>query len=85
MDEIEYYKYTMPLDNMMLIGNKIFYSRAEWTRTFAWRPHRCHISKRIIWLKMAYRGIVTYLDPGVPMVQYIWHHEHEHLIWILKK
>jgi hypothetical protein len=34
---------------------------------------------------MAYRGIVTYLDPGVPMVQYIWHHEHEHLIWLLKK
>ncbi len=85
MDEIEYYKYTMPLDNMILIGNKLFYSRAEWTRTFAWLPHRCHLSNRIIWLKMAYRGIVTYLDPGVPMVQYIWHHEHEHLIWLLKK
>ena len=87
MDEIEYYKYTMPLDNMILIGNCVRYSRFISDRKFAWLPHRCKLSNRIIWLQMGQYITEIWTAPVVwpPLYENYWHHDHENLIWLLKK
>ena len=33
-----------------------FYDRAIWKLTFAWRPHRCMLSDKWIWLRLGYHG-----------------------------
>ncbi len=87
MDEIEYYKYTMPLDNLFLIGNHAIYSNVVFNRKFAWFPHRCKLSNRIIWLQMAQYVTEMWISIRIdgPIYENYWHHDHEHLIWLLKK
>lgn len=72
----------MPLDNRMSL--MYFYHRAQWTLEFVWRPRRCQISRRWLWLELAYRGTVMWTGPGEPHYEYIWHDRNEHLIWTLK-
>jgi hypothetical protein len=73
-----------PLDSLFG-GQSSFYSKAKWQRSFAWMPHRCIISGRIIWLKYGYLGTDTYIGPGKELVsEYNWHTVEEHLIWCLK-
>jgi hypothetical protein len=65
----------MPLDSMGYQSNLDdwhFYKKADWYYKFAWRPHRCNISKKRIWLKMAYRGVAMYTGPGDPIFEYKW-------------
>ena len=64
--------------------NQAFRDRAQWTEEFAWLPHRCDITKRIIWLQWAYRGRAVWTGPGDDAVETRWHDRHEHLIYTLK-
>jgi hypothetical protein len=64
--------------------NNAFHARAKWTMEFAWLPHCCDITQRIIWLEFAYRGRAVWTGPGDDAVETRWHDRHEHLIWTLK-
>jgi hypothetical protein len=76
----------MPLDSKF--GDNLFNSKClGWERAFAWLPHRCEISKRIIWMKYAYVGTAIYVNPltnGLAF-EHRWHHKNAHLVWLLKK
>jgi hypothetical protein len=45
---------------------------ASWSYTFAWLPHRCSTSGKLIWFKRAYLGIKMYTGPGTPVYEYTW-------------
>jgi hypothetical protein len=60
-----------------------FYKMATWTEQFAWWPHRCELTKKIIWLQRAYCGHVRWFGYMLT-AEYRWHDRHEHLIWVLK-
>ena len=62
----------------------VFHKTAIWTKQFAWLPHRCELTKKIIWLQLAYQGRAGYGDPSEAVYEYRWHDRHEHLIWVLK-
>ena len=66
-----------PLDSLYGARHD-FYMRAEWTKEFAWMPHRCVISNRIIWLRFGYMGMAMWTGPGEPVYEYNWHTEKEH-------
>jgi hypothetical protein len=72
-----------PLDSLFG-GQSSFYYRAEWQQKFAWLPHRCIRSGKIIWLKYGYIGTAMWTGPGTPVYEYNWHTVEEHLIWCLK-
>lgn len=62
-----------------------FYRRCVgWELSFAWLPHRCYITNRLIWLEYAYRGMSILTGPGDDIVEYRWHDKMEHLIFKLK-
>jgi len=65
-------------------ADRTFYNRAEWSMKFAILPHRCNITKKIIWLQSAYQGCAGYPGQVNVVYEYRWHDRHEHLIWILK-
>ena len=62
-----------------------FYKTATWTRQFAWLPHRCELTKKIIWLQSAYQGIAVYGWPENVVCEYHWHSYNEHIIWELRR
>lgn len=65
----------MPLDSLGYRFNSddwVFYKRAVWRHKFAWFPRRCDVSKKTIWMTMAYKGIATYTGPGDPVCEYKW-------------
>jgi len=63
----------------------VFLRKAKWKETFAFLPHRCRISKRLIWLKKAYKGVAIYYGPGTPVTETHWHESGEHIKWLLSK
>ena len=65
-------------------ADAFFYYKAAWTLQFAWLPHQCELTKKIIWLQSAYQGRASYGDPSEAVYEYRWHDRHEHLIWVLK-
>ena len=65
-------------------ADRAFYSRAQWSMKFAILPHRCDVTKKIIWLEYAYRGVAIWTGPGDDAVETRWHDRHEHLIYALK-
>jgi len=67
----------------MAEADYFFYKMATWTLEFAWLPHRCDVTRRIIWLQHAYRGCVRWSDNWIT-TEYRWHDRHEHLIYALK-
>jgi hypothetical protein len=64
----------MPLDSVgyRSVDDWHFYKRADWYYKFAWWPHRCNRSNKLIWLKKAYRGVAMYTGPGDPVFEYKW-------------
>jgi len=64
----------------------MFHKTATWTKDFAWLPHRCMLTKKIIWLKNAYKGTAIYgFYDNVTTTEYGWHDKHEHIIWELQR
>jgi len=68
----------------------VFYKKAIWIKEFAWLPHRCMLTKKIIWLKDAYKGTALYsvhnsVHDAVITSEYRWHDYDEHIIWELQK
>jgi hypothetical protein len=55
-----------------------------WELTFAWMPHRCSLTNKLIWLVFAYQGMSILTGPGDSIIDYQWHDKNEHLIWKLK-
>jgi hypothetical protein len=72
-----------PLDSLFGAQHS-FYLKANWQLVFAWMPHRCVISNRIIWLRYGYMGEARWMSTGKDIVEYNWHTVEEHLIWRLK-
>jgi len=66
-------------------GTWVFLRKAKWKETFAILPHRCRISKRLIWLKKAYKGVATYTGSGTPVTETQWHESGEHIKWLLTR
>jgi hypothetical protein len=61
-----------------------FFRKAQWRLTFAWRPHRCLLSNRRIWLKLGYQGEAVWTGPGEPVFEIHWLTKEEFLVGILK-
>lgn len=70
-----------------VVGDWVFLKRAEWKETFAILPHRCRISKRLIWFKKAYKGVATlkYGGPFEDITETHWHESGEHIKWLLTR
>jgi len=67
-------------------GVWLFLRKAKWKETFAILPHRCRISKRLIWLKKAYKGVAIYeYDYRPDLIETHWHETGEHIKWLLTK
>jgi hypothetical protein len=65
--------------------DRAFYNRAQWSLKLVLIPHRCDITKKLIWLKYAYCGVAVWTGPGDDAVETRWHSKHEHLIFQLKR
>ena len=61
-----------------------FYEKAKWQLSFAFLPHRCFITKKLIWLKYGYKGCAHYRRENTFVPEYRWHDKSQHLIWLLK-
>jgi len=64
----------MPMDNIMYTNHttEYFYQRAVWYLKFAWTPHRCALSNRLLWLCCAYEGTAMWTGPGSPVFEHKW-------------
>jgi len=63
----------MPLDkNMYAAEARLFYDRAVWYLKFAWWPHRCSLTGRLIWLRSGYQGTAMWTGPGDPVFERRW-------------
>ena len=49
----------MPLDTLMNIRDEAWCR--PWQLRFAWLPHRCYCSNKLIWLTWAYSGRSLYI------------------------
>ena len=70
----------------------------RWEKVFSLLPHRCDISKRIIWFTFAYRGNFFLRENGLfysnaraqnkwwkgGIVKDVWHCKEDHVLWVLK-
>jgi len=52
---------------------------------FVWFPKRCHLTRKIIWFKKAYRLTAMWVGPGETMFEHRWHSKKEHIFWELKR
>jgi hypothetical protein len=73
----------MPLDKQMY-NSDTFRDRAVWRMKFAWRPVRCYISNRWIWMELSYKGSAMWFGPGEPVVVYRWVKSDEYLVAKIK-
>ena len=63
--------------------DKLFYRFVKWERKFCFLPHRCNISKKIIWLAYAFKGSSREpWDKKKPIIK--WHRAQDHTLWLLK-
>jgi hypothetical protein len=77
----------MPLDNSMYptMQEDVWMPRLSvYDKSFAWLPHRCTQSNRVIWLRWGrrYQQWVGYGDGRY--LKYIWLTEKEYLMYCLK-
>jgi hypothetical protein len=63
-----------------------FYPRAVWKLAFAWLPHRCEVTNKIIFWKYGYRGLAYYPNFDISQKSEVrWRDRHEHIIQLLKE
>lgn len=73
------------LEKAEQIWNWRWQQYSTWEKSFALLPHRCHLSKKWIWMRMGYRGTLLSPDIGNRLTLSRWHHYDEHIIWELKR
>ena len=51
-----------------------------------WRPKRCELSGRLLWLKKAMMGVAMYTgaDSNEPIFEFRWYDMKEHVFFTLK-
>jgi hypothetical protein len=62
-----------------------FNHKAFWYKTFAFLPHRCDITKKLIWLQFGYEGIRYTFSPADDIAEVRWHSSKAHTFWMLTK
>lgn len=62
-----------------------FYDRCGAELSFAWFPHRCALTNKLIWLTVGYRLTSVWMGPGSDVVEHRWHNKLEHIFWKLKR
>lgn len=65
------------------VKNDFFNTHAVWNWEFAWLPHRCEISNKLIWFKYAYRGISRVGD-YMDTTDVRWRTTEEHIFKLMK-
>ena len=66
-------------------SEEYFYDRCLGTElAFAWLPHRCYLSNKLVWLKFGYK-MTRMISGDDPVYQTRWHDKNEHIIWQLKR
>lgn len=72
----------MPLDNSM---DRAWQNKCiGWQLKFSFIPRRCYFSKKVIWLRHAYRGAAMWTQPGENIFDIRWADRHEYLIARIK-
>ena len=61
-----------------------FADNAVWSWQFAWLPHRCELSNKLIWLKYAYRGEAIINDYPEPIIVR-WRNTDEHILKLIRQ
>jgi hypothetical protein len=61
-----------------------YYVRAKFVKRFAFLPHKCELTGRIIWMEWAIRGEETIGGWSAFITEYRWFDAGEHLLWMLK-
>lgn len=68
-------------------GGHLWHNRwlwADWERKFAFSPHFCSLTGKLIWLSWAYRAKILIGEGDQSAVLVEWHHRDTHIIWLLK-
>jgi hypothetical protein len=78
-------KKAMSMQSMEQDRLESFYRRAVWVERFAWRPRRCNITGRRLWLTRTMMGVAMWTGPGDPVFEFKWHDYKEHTAWLLKQ
>lgn len=47
---------------------------------FVWLPKRCYLSKKIIWLKIAYKQTAMYMGPSDVVFDHRWYNKNQFLL-----
>jgi hypothetical protein len=66
-------------------NDESFYRKAIWVERFAWRPRRCNITGRRLWLTKTMMGVAMWTGSGDPVFEFKWHDYKEHTLWLLKQ
>jgi hypothetical protein len=77
----------MPLDNQMNspeLYDQLFYDRAVWYTRFSWRPRRCALTGKLLWLTWAYQGTAMWTGPSALVYECKWVERGEFLFRRLK-
>ena len=57
----------------------------HWSLEIAWLPHRCKLTNKLLWLKLAWRGSRRLGSGDTAVTTVRWHCAEEHMIWLLKR
>jgi hypothetical protein len=73
----------MPLDNVF--DSDGFKRRCiGWELKFSLLPRRCFYSKKLLWMRLAYKGTSMITGPGEPLFEYRWVSKKEFLLQRIK-
>jgi hypothetical protein len=57
----------------------------HWELKLCILPHKCFLTDKTLWGKLAYKGDRYIHGPGEPVIETFWIEKHEFLIWQLKR
>jgi hypothetical protein len=60
-----------------------FHDKAFWKSRFLWKPRRCELTGKLLWLRYAVEGVVIWAGTKEAVVEFRYHDKKEHLIWLL--
>lgn len=81
------FTYSMPIPELCMpdqYDDRRFLSQGYNQLTWSLWPRRCHVSKKWLWLTLAYRAMYAISGPGDPAVWTRWYSRKEMLVLKLK-